>query len=112
MNKFYGLFDIILPYIKDKDVLDLGCVNHDSKLKDDPLWVHGFLNKNCDVLGVDILWEGIKDLFKDGYNVVCGDAENINLEKKFDVIVAGELIEHLSNQGLFLNNCRRHLKEE
>jgi 2-polyprenyl-3-methyl-5-hydroxy-6-metoxy-1,4-benzoquinol methylase len=108
-NKFYGLFDIILPYIKDKEVLDIGCVNHDSKLKDDPLWVHGFLKRHSNVLGVDILQEEVEKLKKDGYNVICGDAETMDLGKRYDVIVAGELIEHLSNQGLFLNNCKKHL---
>ena len=112
MNKFYGLFDIILPYIKGKEVLDLGCVNHNSKYKNDPLWVHGFLNKHSKVLGVDILKEEVEKLKKEGYNIIYDDVETMNLNKKFDVIVAGELIEHLSNQGLFLENCKRHLKEK
>jgi len=35
-----------------------------------------------------------------------------NLNKKFDVIIAGELIEHLENTGIFLENVKRHLKKE
>ena len=35
-----------------------------------------------------------------------GDVTTVNLGKKFDVIVAGELIGHLPNQGLFLENMK------
>jgi 2-polyprenyl-3-methyl-5-hydroxy-6-metoxy-1,4-benzoquinol methylase len=34
-----------------------------------------------------------------------------NLSEKFDVVVAGELIEHLENTEIFLNNVKRHLKK-
>ena len=37
------------------------------------------------------------------------NAESIRLNRKFDYIVAGELIEHLSNPGLFLEGMKRHL---
>ena len=47
-----------------------------------------------------------------GYNdIIYGDAENFSLGKKFDVVFAGELIEHLSNPGLFLRCAKRHLRE-
>jgi SAM-dependent methyltransferase len=39
------------------------------------------------------------------------DAESMRLNERFDLIVAGELIEHLSNPGLFLERAREHLKE-
>lgn len=33
-------------------------------------------------------------------------------DKKFDVVVAGELIEHLSQTDTFLNNCKNGLKDD
>ena len=36
----------------------------------------------------------------------------IRLGRKFDVIVTGEILEHLPNQGLFLENAERHLKKK
>ena len=37
------------------------------------------------------------------------NAENFHFEGKFDVIFAGEIIEHLSNPGLFLEKANKHL---
>ncbi len=34
----------------------------------------------------------------------------MDLDRKFDTIVAGEVIEHLSNPGKFLESCKKHLK--
>ena len=111
-QNYYGLFEIILPKVKNKRVLDVGCVDHDIKFKDSPLWVHSFLKKHAaDVLGIDILEKEIKQLKKEGYNVKVGNAEKFDLKQKFDVILAGELIEHLTNQGLFLQRCKKHLKK-
>lgn len=39
-------------------------------------------------------------------------AEDFSFEERFDVIFALDLIEHLSNPGLFLKNCRKHLKPD
>lgn len=76
-------------------------------------WLHGRLVEiSKRVLGVDIQKEWVEKLKKIGYDVVQGDVTTINLREKFDVIVAGELIEHLSNQGLFLENMKKHLKDE
>ena len=103
----------IVPYVIGKKVLDLGCVQHslEKATRDD--WLHGILSQyaGC-ILGVDILEKEVEKIKKMGYNVVCADVEKMDLpEKDFDVIVAGELIEHLANPGLFLENCRKHLKD-
>lgn len=54
----------------------------------------------------------MKKLKKKGYNVFCQNAETFFFKEKFDVIFAGELIEHLSNTGLFLERCSLHLKKD
>ncbi len=61
---------------------------------------------------MDIDRQGVEVLSREGFDVVCGNAEDINLEKEFDCIVAGEVMEHLSNFGLFLDNMRQHLKSD
>lgn len=111
MNKNKSeLFKIILPFIKGKDVLDVGCVEHTAKAKlINPFWVHQFLHNNCNVLGIDILKKDVKILRSKGYNIKVANAETFNLKKKFNVIFAGELIEHLSNPGLFLQQSKKHL---
>lgn len=44
--------------------------------------------------------------------IVQGNAETKNLHKTFDVIVAGDIIEHVTNQGLFLKNMQRHMRSD
>ena len=106
------LFRGILPLIRGKDVLDVGCVEHTIKaMEDNPFWVHDFLRNNCWVSGIDILESDIQLLKDRGYNVETANAETFELDKEFDVIFAGELIEHLSNPGLFLQQTKKHLKE-
>jgi SAM-dependent methyltransferase len=48
------------------------------------------------------------------HDYIYGDCQTLKLPKKygdFDVVFAGELVEHLSNPGLFLENSRSWLKE-
>jgi len=104
----------ILKYVAGKKVLDLGCVQHSSNKATRADWLHGIISKYASYcLGVDLLEKEVKKLNELGYNIICADVEKMDLpEKDFDVIVAGELIEHLANPGLFLENCRNHLKDD
>ena len=56
--------------------------------------------------------EHIQKLQTEGYQVVCADATDFNLNRQFDIIVAGELMEHLTNPGGFLTCARQHLRAE
>jgi len=90
MKPRYELFEKIGPYIKDKEVLDIGCVDHKLEKSESPLWVHAFLKSHSkNVVGIDILEKEVKNLKERSYNVVYGDAENFNLDKKFDIVFAG-----------------------
>lgn len=105
------LFREIYPLINKRDVLDVGCIEHSiNAIKNNPFWVHSFLKDNSNVLGIDILEKEIKVFTSAGYNMKVANAETFNLRKKFDVVFAGELIEHLSNPGLFLQRSKKHLK--
>jgi 2-polyprenyl-3-methyl-5-hydroxy-6-metoxy-1,4-benzoquinol methylase len=105
--------EIIINLVKNKNVLDIGCVQHSWDKSLNKEWMHGILVQHAKyVFGVDILADDIKILKEQGYNVGIGDAENFSLGFKFDVIYAGEIIEHLGNQGLFLKCCKKHLKND
>lgn len=49
--------------------------------------------------------EGGKNLFQADLEKL----EEVSLDETFDVIIAGEMIEHLSNPGLFLQGIRRFM---
>lgn len=105
----------ILPYIKGKVVLDVGCTAHDLLSKsvyanEYRLWSHWFLYKMAKkVIGIDIEKKSVETMNYLGFNAKIMDAEHINFDEKFDVVFAGELIEHLTNPGLFLKAAKRSL---
>jgi SAM-dependent methyltransferase len=62
-----------------------------------------------ELYGIDYLTEEVEMLRDRGYNVEVANAETFALDRTFDVITAGELIEHLSNPVLFLDRVSEHL---
>jgi 2-polyprenyl-3-methyl-5-hydroxy-6-metoxy-1,4-benzoquinol methylase len=103
----------ILQEIEGGQVLDVGCVQHDPSLRHNPNWLHQHLYDRADeVLGVDIDEEGIEVLQNEGYDVTIADAEVLDIDGKYDYIVAGELIEHLANKGRFLSAVKSRLADE
>ena len=111
----------IVDYCKNKKVLHIGCVDAGLMLeryKNDQL-LHQKLDDVCSGLwGVDIDREGIEFLKSNGFsNVYVMDVtnnDNVNLlcEKKFDVIVFSEVVEHLLNPGEMLVSIRRIMSDE
>ena len=91
---------------RDKRMLDVGVVNHLVDASQDPNWLHGRLSAVASYcLGVDVVAEGVRRLRETGYNVVLCDItskpEEI-LGGPFELMVCGELVEHLGNpKGLF-----------
>jgi 2-polyprenyl-3-methyl-5-hydroxy-6-metoxy-1,4-benzoquinol methylase len=108
-------FEVIKKYIKNKDVLDCGCVEHevyDDKPWWDYLWIHDKICKEAKYcLGVDVEKKELERLKKKGFNVRHANVETMDLGRKFDVVIAGELIEHLTNPGLFLERANYHLRK-
>lgn len=100
----------ITDVVEGKNVLDLGCVCHDLEQARRPEWLHRVItNAARSVVGVDYLKHEVEILKAMGYDVVCANVENMRLGETFDVIVAGDLIEHLSNYGLFMQTLTTHL---
>lgn len=95
---------------RGKSVLDLGCVQHDARFAENKFWLHKAIhNVATDVLGLDLHREGVETLVAKGYDMVHGDAQDFDFDRTFEVIVAGDLIEHLSNFGGFLDSAARHM---
>lgn len=93
-------------------VLDIGCVDHDARKAAElgDAWLHRRLAAVASsIVGTDRLGEQVAALNSQGFEIVRADAENFDLGEKFDVIVAGDIIEHLSNVGSFLESAKRHM---
>ena len=90
---------LIEPLIVGKDVLDVGSAGEDSSLI---FWK--FLKTHTNSLtGIDTRPVGEP-------GVVVGNMETYLFGRRFDIIVAGDVLIQTDNQGLFLENCAVHLK--
>lgn len=111
MPQFPARVDITLKWIKGPSILDVGCTGHVLDTSS-PHWLHGRLRKQFPfVIGIDTSSENVALLKQEGYEeVYVQSAESFELDRQFDTIVAGELIEHLANPGLFLTRSLNHLR--
>jgi len=104
--------DLIVSLCKDKKVLDLGCIDHSFQIAINlgDNWLHKRIKVVArQVIGIDNLEEDVLQLNKKGYNIINTNVENFDLGQKFEVIIAGDIIEHLSNIGMFLNSVKKHM---
>jgi SAM-dependent methyltransferase len=120
MPSFYRLtlknlrpeFEITQRYCRGKSVLDIGCVNHNIENVDAKNWQHAaIVEVASDVLGIDYLQEEVRELANRGFRVIAADVtEPIDLKERFDVIVIGHLIEHLSAFDGLMTDIKKLLK--
>ena len=98
--------------VRGKRVLDLGAADalHVELHRETGLWLHATLAAAAaECVGIDADAAAVERLRAEGYDMRCGDVEALDLGAQFDVIVAGELIEHVRNVGRFLDSAARHL---
>lgn len=101
------LLDLLIN--KQQTVLDVGFWGQ-GKTYESPTWPHKLLKDRAgDVYGIDLVYEESILESKDIHKYKKAAAENFKFDKKFDVVFAGDLIEHLVNPGLFLDNVKIHL---
>jgi SAM-dependent methyltransferase len=102
-----------------KKVLHLGCTNYPytKEAIENNMLLHFELGKQTkelygfdfDQAGLDILaGAGAKNL----YRADLQKLDEVPLDETFEVIIAGEIIEHLSNPGLFLQGIKRFMNEK
>jgi 2-polyprenyl-3-methyl-5-hydroxy-6-metoxy-1,4-benzoquinol methylase len=105
----------LLERARGKKVLHLGCADeHTVKTK---LWKDRHLHAQLSTVakelwGVDLSEEALSELRQAGFgNLIRGNVEHLDeiaelRNQHFDLVIAGELIEHIFNPGLFLESCR------
>jgi 2-polyprenyl-3-methyl-5-hydroxy-6-metoxy-1,4-benzoquinol methylase len=87
---------------RGKKVLDVGCVSHDFQFRSGGgrRWLHDHIvEEAAECVGVDYDEVGVKQMREAGYDVVhadiTGDLSALRERGPFDVVTAGEIIEHL-----------------
>jgi len=107
----------ILQAASGCSVLHLGCVGFTDLAPGDRVSsaqqsLHWKLTQVSETVGVDCSVAVIDEYRKLGVftNIVAGDVERLDelpIARKFDVVIAGDIIEHLSNPGRMLDGIRR-----
>lgn len=96
--------------VAGKKVLDIGVVEHFRASSDADTWLHKHVREAAaSCLGVDILEDEVKSLVARGYNVVAHDITTSALNERFDVIVVGDVIEHLNNPSSLFKHAAQML---
>lgn len=105
-----GKIKFFIKHTRNKDVLDLGSVDHYEGNHKSRYWLFkAILQSASSVMGLDYYRQGVEALRAAGYDIVYGDAQNFNLGRKFDVVTAGDLIEHLPNLDGFISSMKSAL---
>lgn len=95
-----------------KSVLDLGCIDHSENNWRSRYWLHKAIRSVArNLTGLDYYLEGVIKLKELGFNVMHGDAQSFKFDEKFDVVTAGDLIEHLPNLEGFFNSISNALSD-
>ncbi|MBI4020050.1 MAG: class I SAM-dependent methyltransferase [Candidatus Aenigmarchaeota archaeon] len=88
-----------------KSVLEIGC--------GDGTFSRMLIKKNCRVTGLDISGKAVEKARRRGVNAaVCNVEHELNemAKGKFDVVVCLDLIEHLFEPRIFLENVKRFIR--
>lgn len=95
---------------RGRSVLDVGVVEHGIASESNSRWLHAHLRRAADrCIGLDILEADVSALSERGYDVRVHDLTSAPYGEQFDLVVAGELIEHLGNPEGFLRHAAASL---
>ena len=112
-----------IEYLKNlcrgKKVLHLGCADYpftESAIKNKTHLHFELMQIADDIYGFDYDQPGIDILASHGvtklYRADLEKLDEVAVSEKFEIIIAGEMIEHLSNPGLFLRGVKRFMNAD
>jgi len=108
--------EFLVDCCRGQRVLDLGCANHDFTLQPaNKKILHARLAEAAsEIVGVDFELSAVKTMRERGYDVIeadiTGDVSEVLAQGGFDVVVAGELIEHLATPADLFDLASRVLR--
>ncbi|MCX6230919.1 MAG: methyltransferase domain-containing protein [Bacteroidetes bacterium] len=114
MYKIYFDKEALIKAVVKQDcvILDVGFFGQGTSITN-PRWVHRLLQKRLNdpkkqLYGIDLDFD--RSVFTDETHYKKKSAESFYFDVKFDIIFAGDLIEHIPNPGLFILQCKKSLK--
>lgn len=95
----------ILPFVRNRKVLDIGCIGENKNIDEYEEWLHKYIAKEASYcLGLDHNEKAIASLNSKGYNIIKGDAQRFKVDNNFEVVVAADIIEHLEDLNGFFHS--------
>lgn len=102
-SNFEYRFAAARPWLEGKTVLDIGAARGYANL-------HRRIREvSTRCVAADLNASAVTEMQARGMEAVVADATALDLEEQFDVVFAGELIEHLDNFRGFFDSVRRTL---
>lgn len=110
-------FEMVASYCKGKEVLDIGCVEELSDFSPERIskTQHFALKKVASrLVGIDLEEKGVNAFKEMGFECYSCLAENAHLLKigQYDVILIGDIIEHIPDPHSFLIGIRPLLRND
>jgi SAM-dependent methyltransferase len=107
--------EFLVERVRGKKVLDIGCVAHDVSRMAAAEWLHRRLAESASsCVGIDVLEAGVEHMLSLGFAArVCDIRQGVGPVADlapFDVIVAGELIEHVESLDMLFLVARELLE--
>ncbi len=124
IRSYVSRWEFILGRCANKTVLHLGCIGITEGTTDDKVHamingrvLHAAIRKHARrVVGIDYDLSTVQALQHLGFTeILYGDVmclDKLQIVETFDVIVCGDLIEHLDNPGIMLNGIKRFMRSE
>ena len=106
-GSYVDRFERVRRYVEQRSVLDIGAGTGISRTD----WMHAMVASVArEAVGIELNSQLVQQAVSKGFDVRLGDAQRLDVGRTFEVVWAGELIEHLSCAGDFLDGARRHLE--
>lgn len=105
--------NFFVPYLKGKDVIDIGCIGKGDNLHESDEWIHKHISEASNYcVGIDHNEKKANELNSHGYNILAIKAQSIDLDRKFDVACAFDILEHVEDPKSFFGNINSLLRED
>ena len=117
VNKILSRQEYILNKSQKKNVLHIGCTDFpytEKRIIKGELLHQKITDVSNNCVGIDLSEEGVSICKQHGLdNIVIADAEKLSKYGlgKFEIIIAGEVLEHVNNPGLFLSESKKSLDD-
>jgi len=109
-----GYMDWLLLEVTDKSCLDIGAIEHDLSFTEKPTWKHKLVSDaSSHTVGIDILEDYVEAVRQRGYDIrFCDATSDESIGETFDVVIIGDVIEHVNNPVKLIGFALRHLNHD